>query len=55
MNPGDYQYRLNKLHRDDVIRAARREHLVRQAQETRPKTRQAYVAALMSLLQSIAR
>ncbi len=55
MFTGHDHYRINQLRREDVIRAARREHFLRQAQENSPKTRHAYMTALLSLLQSIAR
>ncbi len=55
MYTGHDHYRINQLRREDVIRAARREHLMRKAHENSPKSRGAYMAALLSLLHSIAR
>ncbi len=55
MNTDQYHYRMNQLRREDVMRAARREHLLRLAQERRPKHRREYLAALVTLLHSIAR
>jgi len=55
MRTDDYQYRLNQLHREEVMRAARRQHLAQQALERRPKTKRAYDAALMLLWHSLFR
>lgn len=48
------QYRLDQLHREDVMRQARRQQLIQKALDNRPKTRRAYVT-LMTLLQSLFR
>ncbi|MBE2183498.1 MAG: hypothetical protein IAE89_08750 [Anaerolineae bacterium] len=55
MYTGHDHYRINQLRREDIIRAARREHLLRQAQEKSPKTHYAYLAALLALLNSVIR
>lgn len=49
------QYRLDQLHREDVMRRARRQQLSQKALDNRPKTRRAYNVALMTLLQSLFR
>lgn len=55
MHTDDYHYRLNQFQRDEVLRAARRQHLIRLALERRPKTKRAYTAALLALWQSLFR
>ncbi len=55
MNTDSYHYRVNQLHRENVQRAARREHLIRLATERRPKTVQAFGAALLALWSSLFR
>lgn len=49
MNTDTYHYRVNQLHREDVQRDVRRQQLLRLAAERRPKTMQAYTAALLIL------
>ena len=51
----DYQYRLNQLQRDAVIRAANRRRLIQQAVERRPNTKRDFAAALMTLWHSLFR
>lgn len=55
MHTDDYHYRLNQLHRDSVVRAVRRQQLIRLALERRPKSKRAYVLALMTLWHSLFR
>lgn len=55
MNTDNYHYRLNQLHREDIQRAVRRHELLRLATERRPKTVQAYTAALLALWHSLFR
>jgi tetratricopeptide (TPR) repeat protein len=55
MHTDDYQYRLNQHHRDEVMRAARRQHLAQLALARRPKTKRAYAAALLALWHSLFR
>lgn len=50
-----YRYRLGQLHREDVMRAARHQHLAKLALERRPKTSRAYAQALIALWQSLFR
>jgi hypothetical protein len=54
MHRDDYHDPLCPLQRDAVIRIARRQQLARLALERRPMTKHAYVAALMSLWESLA-
>lgn len=49
------QYRLDQLHRQDVMRQARRQQLITKALANRPKSRRSYHIALMTLLQSLFR
>jgi hypothetical protein len=55
MHTDDYQYRMNQLYRERVMRAANRRHLIRTATERRPKSRREYSAALMALWHSLFR
>lgn len=55
MNSDQYHYRLNQLHRDDVIRAAKREHLIREIRLRRPKTQREYAAQFVMLWHSLFR
>jgi len=45
----------HKLRQAELERAARHEHLIRQAQEKSPKTYYAYLAALLSLIGAVLR
>jgi hypothetical protein len=55
MDIDTYHYHLNRTHRDDVIRRANRYRLIRTATSRSPKTRRAYLAALLALWQSLFR
>ena len=55
MNIDTYHYRVNQLHREDVLRAARHQQLLHLATARRPKTAQAYRAALLALWASLFR
>jgi hypothetical protein len=55
MNIDTYHYHLNLTRRDDVVRQARRYRLIRTATARRPKSAQAYAAALLALWQSLFR
>ena len=49
------QYHLDQLHREDVMRQARRQQLIQKALDNRPKSRRSYHVAIMTLLQSLFR
>jgi hypothetical protein len=49
------QYRLDKFHRDDVLRAARQQQLIRAATSTRRKTYPVNFATLYASLLSLFR
>lgn len=51
----NHQYRLDQLHRDDVLRAARRQQLLHKAVSQRPQSKRAYRAAIVTLLTSLFR
>lgn len=55
MNTDTFHYHVNRTQREETIRAARRNHLIRVAVERRPKTQRAYTAALLTLWQSLFR
>jgi hypothetical protein len=55
MNTDQYHYRMNQLHRDDVIRAAKREHLIREIRIRRPLTQREIAARLMMVWHSLFR
>jgi hypothetical protein len=49
------QYKIDQYRRDALLRAARREHLIRIAIAQKPRTPRTYYAALITLLQSLTR
>lgn len=49
------QYRLDQLHREDVMRAARRQQLLHTAMSQRPQSKRAYRAAIVTLLTALFR
>ncbi|MBK9749881.1 MAG: hypothetical protein IPO91_24325 [Chloroflexi bacterium] len=49
------QYRLDQLHRDDVMRATRRQRLLNQAVSQRPQSKRLSRAAIVTLLTSLFR
>ena len=49
------QYRPDQLHRDDVMRATRRQRLLNQAVSQRPQSKRLSRAAIVTLLTSLFR